>query len=99
MDRRGKWSLAPAFDMTYSWNKDGEWTNQHQMSINGRRDNFVFDDFVECGRKVLLKSGRVKSIINDVQESVSDWSDFASKAGLSEKQAAQYKLGHRRIIA
>ncbi|QQR58844.1 MAG: type II toxin-antitoxin system HipA family toxin [Candidatus Melainabacteria bacterium] len=98
MDRRGKWSLAPAFDMTYSWNKDGDWTNQHQMSINGKRDNFVLEDFVECGRKALLKSGRVKSIINDVQKSVSDWSDFATKAGLSEKQAAQYKLGHRQII-
>ena len=32
MDRDGRWSLSPAFDVTYSFNPRGVWTGQHQMS-------------------------------------------------------------------
>jgi serine/threonine-protein kinase HipA len=60
MDRSGKWSLSPAFDVIYSWNLRGGWTNQHQMSINGKRDNFTIDDFVACEKAVSLKRGRAK---------------------------------------
>ncbi|MCM1170233.1 MAG: type II toxin-antitoxin system HipA family toxin, partial [Bacteroides sp.] len=35
MDKNGKWSLSPAYDMGFSYNPDGDWTSQHQMSING----------------------------------------------------------------
>jgi serine/threonine-protein kinase HipA len=54
MDRRGKWSPAPAFDMTYSYQPDGQWTSMHQMSIHGKRDNFTMDDFIACGKSALL---------------------------------------------
>ncbi len=97
MNRSGKWILAPAYDVIYSWNKEGEWTNQHQMSVNGKRDNFQLEDFVECGKTALLKRGRVKDIIDDVQSAVLKWPDFASTAGLTEQKANQYGLGHRQI--
>src|SRR5215469_484526 len=29
MDKAGHWSLAPAFDMTYSYNPSGDWTSTH----------------------------------------------------------------------
>ncbi|MBY0270848.1 MAG: HipA domain-containing protein [Burkholderiales bacterium] len=35
MDPQGRWSLAPAFDMTYSYNPAGLWTATHQMTMNG----------------------------------------------------------------
>ena len=38
MQPDGKWSLSPAFDVTYSHNPAGKWTSQHQMTINGKRD-------------------------------------------------------------
>lgn len=97
MNRSGKWALAPAYDVIYSWNKDGEWTNQHQMSINGKRDHFQINDFFECGKTALLKRSRVRDIIDDVQKAVSKWPNFASTAGLLEQKANQYKLGHRKI--
>ena len=46
MNAPGQWSLAPAFDMTYSYNPRGTWTNQHQMSINARRDHFTREDLL-----------------------------------------------------
>jgi serine/threonine-protein kinase HipA len=38
MNKEGLWSLAPAFDLTYSYNPSGAWTARHQMTLNGKRD-------------------------------------------------------------
>ena len=34
------WELAPAFDITYSYKPGSKWLNSHQMSLNGKRDDF-----------------------------------------------------------
>lgn len=44
MDRNGKWSLAPAYDLCYSYNKNGKFTKYHQMFLNGKQDNFTYKD-------------------------------------------------------
>ena len=50
MDQNGDWSLAPAFDVTYSYNPTGSWTSHHQMSLNAKRDNFTVEDFRAVAR-------------------------------------------------
>jgi serine/threonine-protein kinase HipA len=82
MDRAGRWSLSPAFDITWSYNPAGEWTAQHQMSINGKRDDFAFEDFVACARTVSISSARVRSICEEVRQAVARWSCFADEAGV-----------------
>lgn len=94
MDRSGNWSLSPAFDVTYSWNPRGEWTNQHQVSINGKRDNFTMADFIACEKTVMLKRGRAKEIVHEVHEAIARWLEFAEEAGISEQTAKEYALGH-----
>ncbi len=47
MDRSGDWVLSPAYDVTSSFNPSGAWTNRHQMSLNGKRDNFTQRDLLE----------------------------------------------------
>jgi len=47
MDQEGSWSLAPAFDMTYSYNPSGPWTAQHQMTLNDKRDGFTLPPDIE----------------------------------------------------
>ncbi len=37
----GKWTLSPAYDVTYSHNPAGRWSNKHQMIINGKREHFI----------------------------------------------------------
>jgi len=66
MDRAGRWSLAPAFDVTYSYNPAGLWTAQHQMSVNGKRRDFELDDLRACARTVSLKRGSAESILEEV---------------------------------
>ena len=42
----GGWSLAPAYDVTYSYQPQGRWTSSHQMSLAGKRDGFTREDLV-----------------------------------------------------
>lgn len=84
MDRQGQWSLAPAFDLTYSFNPDGDWTARHQMTLNGKRDDFTLDDFRACARVASMKRGRAESILDSVRDSVSRWEHFASEAAVPE---------------
>ena len=82
MDKSGSWSLSPAFDVTYSYNPTGAWTASHQMTLNGKRDDFVVEDFKACARVVSMKRGRAEAIINEVQRVVSRWQDYAEDAGV-----------------
>ncbi len=80
MDQQGQWSLAPAFDVTYSYNPTGTWTARHQMTINGKREDFTLEDFRACARTAMLKRGRDRAILEDVVEAVRRWPEFAEKA-------------------
>lgn len=86
MNRRGQWSLAPAYDMTYSYQPSGRWTHRHQMTINGKQDDFTPDDFKQCGQAATLKRGKYRSIFRDVSQVVSRWSDYADDAGVDPIQ-------------
>ncbi len=82
MDPQGQWSLAPAFDVTFSYNPQGAWTAAHQMSLNGKRDAFTLDDFTACARVVSMQRGRAEEIVGDVTEVVSRWPSYAATAGV-----------------
>ena len=84
MNKPGEWSLSPAFDMTYSFNPVGAWTASHQMTMNGKRDNFTLDDFNACAKKASMKRGRAAKIVSEVQATVSKWKSFAEQAGLPD---------------
>jgi len=86
MNKSGDWSLAPAYDITYSYQVDGAWTGMHQMTMNSKRDNFTLEDFKRCGLSAGLVQGRALSIVQEVLESISRWSEFAETAGVSPQR-------------
>jgi len=83
MDKSGNWSLSPAFDMTYSYNPQGDWTSRHQMSLNSKRDDFTIDDFEACAKNASMKRGRAKEIVHEVLTAVLQWKQFADQSGVS----------------
>lgn len=85
MDRAGRWRLSPAFDITWSYNPDGEWTSRHQMSINGKRDGFEFADLVACAKTASISRGHVGRIFDEVRAAVTQWPAFADAAGVDER--------------
>ena len=89
MDKAGNWSLAPAFDMTYSFNPSGAWTASHQMTLNGKRDDFTLDDFKACAKAASMKRGRAEAILKEVRETVSRWRDYADDVGVNPVQRDQ----------
>src|SRR5690606_36917998 len=86
MDPRGQWSLAPAFDVTYAYNPAGEWTSSHQMTINGKSDEFTLEDFRVCGATAGLKRGQAERILDEVIAVVSRWPEYAEEAGVRPDQ-------------
>lgn len=98
MDRSGTWSLSPAFDMTYSYNPEGAWTNSHQMSLNGKRDDFELEDFKTCAKNASMKRGRAEEILQQVQNAVIKWQGFAGEAGVSGGVADSVARAHRTSI-
>lgn len=97
MDRKGNWALSPAFDMAYSYNPAGDWTSQHQMSMNGKRDGFTLQDFNECAKMAGLKQGQGARIVNEIQNVVSRWSEYAEKAGVDGRTIEAIAKAHRRL--
>ena len=80
MDRDGRWALAPAFDVIYSYNPAGSWTATHQMTMNGKRDGFTMADFRACGRTALLPGGRADAILGQVLDAAARWPQYADQA-------------------
>jgi len=95
MDKSGKWSLSPAFDVTYSYNPSGTWTANHQMTMNNKRDNFELADFNACAKTAAMKRGRAAAIVQQVQETVSRWQTFAEQAGVPQAWQQKIERTHR----
>ncbi len=95
MDPQGQWSLAPAFDLTYSYNPTGLWTATHQMSLNGKQDGFTLADFKAAAKSAMIKRGRDKAILEEVQTAVAQWPEFARRAGVAATQRARIGRSHR----
>jgi serine/threonine-protein kinase HipA len=93
MDKTGKWCLSPAFDMTYAHNPSGEWTNKHQMTVNGKREGFVHDDLITVADEMNIKNG--SQIVDQIVDVVSQWKKIAKLAGVENRQIEAISKTHR----
>ena len=95
MDKDGRWSLAPAFDVTYSYNPTGIWTARHQMTMNGKHDGFTLADFRACAKSALMKRGRAETIVEEVRATVAQWPAYADQARVTKDWRKQIQKNHR----
>jgi serine/threonine-protein kinase HipA len=86
MDKTGAWSLSPAFDVTYAYNAEGRWTSRHQMTINGKTDDFTREDFTAVAQVAGLKRGRPETILTEVMDTIKEWPRYAKSAGVAVSQ-------------
>lgn len=87
MNQEGKWKLAPAYDLCYSYSPSGKWTNKHQMSLNGKQDNFTYQDLIDVAQNTGIN--RPEAIIEKTVETISKWMDYAKDCGVKESHARQ----------
>jgi serine/threonine-protein kinase HipA len=95
MNKAGEWTLAPAFDVTYSYNPSGSWTATHQMTLNGKRDAFVMADVRAAARSAGLKRGRADVLVEEVSAAVVRWPEFAVQANLPADRSDGIQKTHR----
>jgi serine/threonine-protein kinase HipA len=76
------WRLAPAYDLIYSHDPDGEWTINHLMSVNGKFEGIMLEDLRIAGDKFLVEFH--EDLLVQVRDAVADWPKFAKLAGISE---------------
>jgi serine/threonine-protein kinase HipA len=98
MNRTGEWRLSPAYDIGFAFNPRGAWTNQHQMSLNGKRDKFEQQDLVAFGTLCGIKPKKAKTIIGDIHEQLKKWPEHAERAGVAEERAVGIYHAMRREI-
>lgn len=95
MDKRGKWSLSPAFDVMYAYNPSGAWTASHQMTLAGKREEFTLEDFKAVAETASMQRGRAETIAREVKHAVSRWREFAVTAGVASKLIDTIAAVHR----
>ncbi|MCK5747094.1 MAG: HipA domain-containing protein, partial [Oricola sp.] len=95
MDQAGEWTLSPAFDVNYSYNPSGDWTGQHQMSLNGKRDGYAMDDLLAFAETASIKPAKAKTLISNVSEVVSNWPHYAQDAGVDDQTIRRIGNAHR----
>lgn len=98
MDRRGRWSLSPAFDVIYAYNPSGGWTRQHQMSMNDKRDGFTRVDFRACADTVGMSRRRAIGILSEVHDAIAAWPSLAREADIPTGQISAIAAAHRLTI-
>lgn len=83
MDRRGNWTLAPAYDVGFAYNPNGAWTRTHQMSVNGKYSDITREDIFECGKFAGIKKNYASEIFGQVSAAVANWKTFGEEQGIS----------------
>ncbi|MDR2916528.1 MAG: type II toxin-antitoxin system HipA family toxin [Tannerella sp.] len=82
MDKKGNWSLSPAYDVSYAYNPLSFWNKRHLMGINGKFDNFTRKDLEKIGIEEGIKNRN--EIIEQVCEVVSRWPEYAKSTGVDK---------------
>lgn len=82
MDSNGKWKLSPAYDIGFSYNPKGSWTDTHQMSINGKFDDITRADLLACAEANNIKNAA--ETIDKVCEAASEWPTIAKNCGVPQ---------------
>ncbi len=93
MDKNGAWRLSPAFDVVWAYNPSGLWTNRHQMSIGGKRENFTREDLLSVSGQFGIKGA--SDIFDQVIDAVSQWPTFAADAEVPAELAQKIAASHR----
>ncbi|HPM11887.1 MAG TPA: type II toxin-antitoxin system HipA family toxin [Bacteroidales bacterium] len=77
LQKEGKWELAPAYDVCHAYRPDSVWVSQHALSINNKRKDITKADLLIIGESIKCK--KAASIINEINNTVNQWYDFAEK--------------------
>ena len=83
MDKKGVWRLSPAYDISWSYNPEGQWTSQHQMSINNKWTDITMNDLLAVASAMNIRKPR--EIIEKIIDVVAHWTHYATPLGIPQE--------------
>ena len=86
MNKKGVWSLAPAFDVTFSFRKDSIWVSEHQMLINGKSGDITANDYLAVANDAGIKKSEAAESEEQIREAISKWNYYAEEAELTKSK-------------
>lgn len=70
----GRWRLAPAYDIAFSYKPGSRWVDVHAMTLNGKRDGFTREDFYAFSQvSRLFSKTKVDAVINHTLGVMANW--------------------------
>lgn len=88
MDKSGKWELAPAYDITFSYDPENMWLRAHQMTVNNKTMNITIEDIITAGINMGISKKKSKDIVEEIRIIVSNFLEYAQDEGIREETAS-----------
>lgn len=85
MDGNGRWSLAPAYDLTFSSGPGGE----HSTAIVGEGRNPGVSHLLAVSRGASISDQDAREVIEQIRAAVDRWPQFAEEVQLSRSRTAE----------
>jgi serine/threonine-protein kinase HipA len=82
MDREGKWSLSPAYDLCYTYNPSNPWVSHHALSVNGNREEITKEDMLAVAEQMSVK--KAGAVIDQINNVVKEWENYARESGVEK---------------
>lgn len=79
MQRNGAWSMAPAYDLTFSRGPGGE----HSSSVLGNGNNITAAHLIDLAKQADIKEQDATQVIERTQSAIDKWKTFARDYGVS----------------
>lgn len=92
MDKQGEWSLAPAYDMQFTYDPDGLLESMHKLTIDGMQQEIKLQHLVNASKQAEVKNAM--EIIDEVADAVIRWPEFAHRAGVANSLIEEIASHH-----
>ena len=83
MDKDGKWTLSPAFDICHAYRPGSLWVSSQSLQVNGKREGIGQEDFLEVARKMNIKKPEEK--IEQVRKAIQRWREFSEEVNVEPR--------------
>jgi serine/threonine-protein kinase HipA len=88
MDHAGTWSLAPAYDMSFSHNPGADkWTRQHQMLVNGKAQQITRSDLLTAAKHFDIDGA--SRLVDRIADVLRQWPRIASGVGVAQSEISR----------
>ncbi|HEX3603326.1 MAG TPA: type II toxin-antitoxin system HipA family toxin [Steroidobacteraceae bacterium] len=88
MDAAGRWSLSPAYDMSFSHDPGpNKWTRQHQMLVNGKARDIARADLMTVARQFDVDGAA--RLLDRITEVLRQWPRYARDVGVPDSEISR----------